>query len=42
MDEMFAGIDAGEALTGESGLLKGILKAAVERGLDAKSTEHVG
>jgi transposase-like protein len=42
MDEIFAKIDAGEALTGEQGLLGGMLKAALERGLDAELTEHVG
>lgn len=42
MDEIFAKIDAGEALTGERGLLGGMLKAALERGLDAELTEHVG
>jgi len=33
---------AGEPLTGEQGLLGGMLKAALERGLDAELTEHVG
>ena len=42
LDEIFAKIDAGEALTGEQGLLGGMLKAALERGLDAELTEHVG
>ena len=42
MDEIFAKIDAGEALTGEQGLLGGMIKAALERGLDAELTEHVG
>lgn len=42
MDEIFATIDAGEPLTGEQGLLGGMLKAALERGLDAELTEHVG
>jgi hypothetical protein len=42
MDEIFAKIDAGEPLTGEHGLLGGMLKAALERGLDAELTEHVG
>ena len=42
LDEIFARIDAGEALTGEQGLLGGMLKAALERGLDAELTEHVG
>lgn len=42
MDEIFAKIDAGQPLTGEQGLLSGMLKAALERGLDAELTEHVG
>lgn len=42
MDEIFAKIDAGEPLTGQHGLLGGMLKAALERGLDAELTEHVG
>lgn len=42
MDEIFAKIDAGQPLTGEQGLLGGMLKAALERGLDAELTEHVG
>ena len=36
MDEIFAKIDAGEPLTGQHGLLGGMLKAALERGLDAE------
>lgn len=42
LDEIFAKIDAGEPLTGEQGLIGGMLKAALERGLDAELTEHVG
>ena len=42
LDEIFAKIDAGEPLTGEQGLLGGMLKAALERGLDTELTEHVG
>ncbi|MGC5078508.1 IS256 family transposase [Agrococcus sp. DT81.2] len=42
LDEIFAKIDAGEPLTGEGGLIGGMLKAALERGLDAELTEHVG
>ena len=42
LDDIFAKIDAGEPLTGEQGLLSGMLKAALERGLDAELTEHVG
>jgi len=42
LDEIFARIDAGEPLTGHAGLLKGVLKASLERGLEAELTEHVG
>ncbi|MDQ2647766.1 MAG: IS256 family transposase [Myxococcota bacterium] len=42
LDEIFAKIDAGEALTGEQGLIGGMLKAALERGLETELTEHVG
>lgn len=42
LDEVFAKIDAGQPLTGDQGLLGGMLKAALERGLDAELTEHVG
>ena len=42
MDEIFAKIDAGEQLGGVDGLLKGMLAAALERGLDAELTEHLG
>jgi transposase-like protein len=42
LDEIFARIDAGEPLTGHAGLLKGILKASLERGLDAELSDHVG
>ncbi|WP_443218453.1 IS256 family transposase [Rathayibacter sp. YIM 133350] len=42
LDEIFAKIDAGEPLTGEQGLLGGMLKATLERGLEAELTEHVG
>ena len=42
LDEIFARIDAGESLTGHAGLLKGMLKASLERGLEAELTEHVG
>src|SRR6476620_12091277 len=42
LDEIFARIDAGEPLTGHSGLLKGMLKASLERGLDAELSDHVG
>lgn len=42
MDDIFAKIDAGESLTGEGGLIGSMLKAALERGLEAELTEHVG
>jgi putative transposase len=42
LDEIFARIDAGEALTGHGGLLKAMLKASLERGLDAELSDHVG
>lgn len=42
MDGIFAKIDAGEPLTGQDGLLGGMLKAALERGLETELTEHVG
>lgn len=42
LDGIFAKIDAGEPLTGEGGLLGGMLKAALERGLETELTDHVG
>ena len=42
LDEIFARIDAGEPLTGHEGLLKGMLKASLERGMDAELSDHVG
>src|SRR5690625_4950228 len=42
LDEVFARIDAGEPLTGDGGVLGGMLKAALERGLEAERSEHVG
>jgi putative transposase len=43
LDEIFAQIDSGQVpLTGDDGLLKGMLKAALERGLEAELTDHVG
>ncbi len=42
LDDIFARIDAGEPLTGHEGLLKAMLKATLERGLDAELTDHVG
>jgi putative transposase len=42
LDEIFARIDAGEALTGHEGLIKGMLRATLERGLDAELSDHLG
>lgn len=42
LDEIFAKIDAGEALTGEAGLLNSLMKATLERGLNAELTDHLG
>jgi putative transposase len=43
LDAIFAEIDAGSTpLTGDDGLLKGMLKAALERGLEVELTDHVG
>jgi transposase-like protein len=43
VDELLARIDTGEvALTGEGGLLPGLIKLALERGLTAELTDHLG
>jgi transposase-like protein len=43
LDELFARIDAGDIeLTGDGGLIPGLIKAALERGLQAELTEHLG
>jgi putative transposase len=43
LDGIFEEIDAGEVpLGGDDGLLKGMLKAALKRGLEVELTEHVG
>ena len=42
LDEIFARIDAGEPLTGHEGLLNGMLKASLERGLEVELGDHVG
>jgi putative transposase len=43
LDEIFAQIDTGLVpLTGDDGLLKVMLKAALERGLEVELTDHVG
>jgi hypothetical protein len=43
LDQIFEQIDAGEVpLGGDDGLLKGMVKAALERGLEVELTDHVG
>jgi putative transposase len=43
LDEMFARIDSGEIeMTGDGGLIPGLIKAALERGLQAELTDHLG
>ena len=43
MDDLFAKIDAGEVkLDGRDGLIQQMIKAGLERGLDAELTEHLG
>jgi len=43
LDELFARIDAGDIeLTGDGGLIPGLIKAALERGLQAELTDHLG
>ena len=43
MDELFAKIDAGEIeLTGDGGFIGGLIKATLERGLQAELTSHLG
>lgn len=42
LDEIFARIDAGEAVGGHDGLLRGMLKATLERGLNAELSDHLG
>jgi putative transposase len=43
LDEIFALIDAGELdLTGSDGFIPGLVKAALERGLQAELTGHLG
>lgn len=42
-DDLFARIDAGEIeLTGDDGFIPGLIKAALERGLQAELTGHLG
>ena len=43
LDSVFSKIDAGELqLTGEGGFVPGLIKAALERGLQVELTEHLG
>ena len=43
LDALFDKIDAGEVeLTGEGGLIPGLIKAVLERGLQAELTDHLG
>ena len=43
LDALFARIDSGEiAMTGDGGLIPGLIKAALERGLQAELTDHLG
>jgi putative transposase len=43
LDALFAKIDAGELrLTGEGGFVPGLIKAALERGLQAELSDHLG
>lgn len=43
MDELFAKIDAGELeLNGADGFIPGLIKAALERGLQAELSDHLG
>jgi putative transposase len=43
LDELFARIDSGEVpLTGKGGMLPGLIKAALERGLQAELSDHLG
>lgn len=43
LDALFAKIDAGELqLTGEGGFVPGLIKAALERGLQVELSEHLG
>ena len=43
LDALFAKIDAGEVqLTGDGGLVPELIKAALERGLQAELSDHVG
>ena len=43
LDELFARIDSGQVeMTGSDGLIPGLIKAALERGLQAELSDHLG
>jgi len=43
LDDLYAAIDAGEVqLEGKDGLIQQIIKAGLERGLQAELSDHVG
>src|SRR5699024_10971774 len=43
LDDLFAQIDSGEVqLTGDGGMVPALIKAALERGLQAELTDHLG
>ena len=43
LDELFAKIDSGEIeMTGDGGLIPGLIKAALERGLQVELSDHLG
>lgn len=43
LDALFAKIDSGEiAMTGDGGLIPGLIKTALERGLQAELSDHLG
>jgi len=42
LEGIFAQVDAGAPLTGSDGVLSGVVKAALEQGLAAELTEHLG
>ena len=43
LDDIFARIDAGDLeLTGDGGFIPGLIKAALERGLQAELSDHLG
>ena len=43
LDALFAKIDSGEVtMTGDGGLIPGLIKAALERGLNAELSDHLG